>query len=141
MTASHQDFIHFHGMLCHPWTAKRCIASFIPSGGRIIFAPRRIFKNIEQKTPDALYEFSWFLRNYEVSGLSYLEYLSLVVYSLTGLSTLLGMTKFVHNEENLVDGIRTSTENLPQIMFDYLGDNLTVVRHYTYEFTIPAIGM
>jgi hypothetical protein len=84
--ATLDDYRHFHGMLCHPKTAKRCIQSF--RGGTVLFLPHDYMR----KTP-----LSFSLSEYDCSGrvLNWMTYYSLVFVSLTGLWTLLGRTKLL----------------------------------------------
>lgn len=83
-----QDYIDFHGMLCVPSVASKCIDSF---NGKILFMPR----DYKSKGID----------RYCYSRISLIDYYTLVVYSLTGLSTLLNMTSLSHAEESM-EGIK-----------------------------------
>ena len=79
--ASLSDYSNFHGMFCRPATASRCVDSF--AGGTILFMP----SSYTEKT----------LPSYDCSAkgvLTPLSYYMLVLYSLTGLSTLLRLTVF-----------------------------------------------
>ena len=69
-------FVNFHGMVCSPKTASRCINEF---DGVVLFMPSTY-------TPETLASFDC------KGALNYFSYYLLVVLSLTGLSTLLGMT-------------------------------------------------
>ena len=73
-------FVNFHGMVCSPKTASQCIDAF---DGTILFMPSTY-------TPDTLAQY-----DYSPKGvLTPFSYYLLVLISLTGLSTLLGMTDF-----------------------------------------------
>ena len=69
--ATLQDFVHFHGMLCHPATAARCIRAF--DNGSVLFMPQN-------------YTFAS-LADYDCAGgtLTLWSYYALVLVSLTGL--------------------------------------------------------
>jgi len=77
-TVSVKDYTHFHGMLCAPATARRCIESF--DGGTILFMPSQGYFNDIEK--------------YDCTRpvLTMLSYYFLVLASFTGLSTLLRQT-------------------------------------------------
>ena len=78
-------FVNFHGMVCSPKTASKCIDAF---DGTILFMPSTY-------TPDTLA-----LYDYSPDGvLTPFSYYLLVLISLTGLSTLLGMTDFRMSRE------------------------------------------
>jgi hypothetical protein len=79
--ASLSDYTHFHGMLCRPETAARCIQSF--AGGTILFMPSHY-------TPATLSSFDCSHKGV----LTTTSYYMLVLFSLTGMSTLLGWTDF-----------------------------------------------
>ena len=74
------EYVHFHGMLCSPDTAKRCVDSF---DGTILFMPHTY-------SPATLPSFDC-----TRPILTVWSYYVLVLFSLTGLSTLLGRTKFL----------------------------------------------
>ena len=89
MLQPHVDaaFLRFHGMLCGPAAAQRCIRAFT---GSIVFMP-------------ASYEPAGFLcateqqsrLPYEVTSLSLMTYYGLVLGSLTGLCTALKLTRIL----------------------------------------------
>ena len=75
------DFTHFHGMLSRPTTAQRCIDAF---SGTIVLLPNDYHGKAN-------------LPEYDYSGatLNLFSYYGLVLFSLTGLWTLLGWTRFL----------------------------------------------
>ena len=85
--ATLQDFQNFHGMLCHPRTAARCIHEFT---GSILFLPND-------------YSSDGSLAVYDCTGatLNLLSYYLLVLATFTGLCTLLGQTLFLVGREEL----------------------------------------
>jgi hypothetical protein len=78
--ASADEYDRFHRMIADPFTARRCIASLRKNHGCILFLPS------ELPSPDeiCLHDASFLL--------NMLSYYALVFASLTGVSTLLGMT-------------------------------------------------
>lgn len=80
------DYANFHGMLCAPSTAARCIESF--ASGRILFMPSTY-------TPKTVPTFDCSAEGVLTS----LSYYMLVLLSLTGLSTLLHLTEFTDARE------------------------------------------
>ena len=81
------DFWRFHGMLCGPSAAQRCVDSF--AGGTILFMPNS-YKPESFNTADIATRLP-----YEVLKLTVIKYYWLVLWSLTGLSSLLRQTKTV----------------------------------------------
>ena len=77
-----EHYKHFHGMLCRPETAQRCIESFT---GTILFLPQGY-----QSPGD--YDFT-------IPFLTVITYYLLVLLSFTGLSSLFGMTRMPCAEE------------------------------------------
>jgi len=71
------SFSDFHGMLCSPSTARRCIKSFT---GSVLFLP---FNKFESATSSDLIP---------KSSLNLFTYYAMVIYSCTGISSLLGLT-------------------------------------------------
>jgi hypothetical protein len=116
VVATVEDFRHFHGMCCRPSTAKRCIEAFT---GVILFMPHTYHYYVEGKQQDdgnnnstattsnqkkekreaassssssavpdlSSQDYGWILNLW--------LYYALVVFSLTGLWTVLGKTKFL----------------------------------------------
>ena len=81
------EYHAYHSMLCSSSTAKRCGDSFQQSGGTITFVPSG------QALPIAHYVCANKNGNFIVFA-----YYLMVLCSLTGLSTLLGMTEFISHE-------------------------------------------
>jgi len=97
--ASLEDFTNFHGMLIAPSGATKCIDAF--DGGSIIFMPshytQQNFRLFDVRTKAALTVATYYL---------------LVILSLTGLSTLLGLTDFrVAREVSKDENDETKTNN------------------------------
>mmetsp|Transcript_26052 Transcript_26052/g.43465 ORF Transcript_26052/g.43465 Transcript_26052/m.43465 type:complete len:211 (+) Transcript_26052:43-675(+) len=132
-----EDYTNFHGMLCSPMTAQRCIDSF--DGGTVLFLPNTHCSNTIAKH-DAAPVFS------------VLTYYLLVMFSLTGLSTLLKATKFRHAKEysnqppvtgplaSLSDRDLVVNESVCNFVKDQqrgettMDDCLTLERQFEYEF-------
>jgi hypothetical protein len=79
----------FHGMLCGPATAARCVDSF---NGTILFMPSTYepdkFRNHRERLP------------HEVKSLTLLKYYALVLFSLTGLCSMLRQTETLDANED-----------------------------------------
>mmetsp|Transcript_3436 Transcript_3436/g.4979 ORF Transcript_3436/g.4979 Transcript_3436/m.4979 type:complete len:245 (-) Transcript_3436:80-814(-) len=91
-----QDYIHMHGMLCHPATAQRTLNSF---DGTILFMPFDYL--LEEEAVDCIASSSVDFGCHDFTGVTVFMYYLLVICSFTGLSTLLKQTKFlVGREEN-----------------------------------------
>jgi hypothetical protein len=87
--ASLQDYVNFHGMMCHPTTAQRCVESF---DGKIVFAPTGYSES-------TLPMFEYRVDDSALLSLDIYTYYFLVVASLTGLSTLCRQTRFLAADE------------------------------------------
>eukprot|EP00977_Amphora_coffeiformis_P006559 scaffold1404_cov166-Amphora_coffeaeformis.AAC.26 len=133
--ASLEDFRNFHGMLCRPFTARRCIQAF--SDSTVLFMPHD-------------YENSPSLEIYDSSrpAMNLMSYYGLVLISLTGLWTLLGRTKFLVGREENHKAFSTplSAETNPDLVvqpkvLDYLRDRnpksteFALKRQFEYDFT------
>jgi hypothetical protein len=143
--ATLSDYTHFHGMLCRPATASRCINSF--AGGTILFMPSTY-------TASILRQF-----DYSPNGvLTLFSYYLLVLLSLTGLSTLLRLTDFrvamqmndgSQREEALpVELTSTYNENLrvEQFVLDYCkkhtgANKLYLKRRFEYQFGVVGLDV
>jgi hypothetical protein len=92
--ATLEDYIHFHGMLCNPGTAARCIQSF---DGSVLFMPKA--------AADAANLQACSLQKYEFSSgrLTLLSYYLLVLVSWTGFLTVIGRTKSLIGREEDVN--------------------------------------
>ncbi|GAX27281.1 hypothetical protein FisN_13Lh151 [Fistulifera solaris] len=92
--ATLEDYVHFHGMLCQPATAARCIQSF---DGSVLFMPKVV--------ADAANLQACSLQKYEFSSgrLTLLSYYLLVLVSWTGFLTLIGRTNFLIGREEDVN--------------------------------------
>ena len=79
----------FHGMLCGPAIAARCVDSF---NGTILFMPSTYepdkFRNHRERLP------------HEVKSLTLLKYYALVLFSLTGLCSMLRQTETLDANED-----------------------------------------
>lgn len=139
-------FSSFHGMLCSPRLAQECISNLT---GTILFMP----SNYKKKG----------IRHYLYTDLNVWTYYGLVFASLTGLSTLLGLTQTLRTEENLTHGVNCPEfENDPeiyQIVLDPTSSHHTaytappphsqegilmrrrakVIRLFSYYFSLPMI--
>eukprot|EP00457_Paulinella_chromatophora_P016533 gb/GEZN01017360.1/.p1 GENE.gb/GEZN01017360.1/~~gb/GEZN01017360.1/.p1 ORF type:complete len:178 (-),score=14.77 gb/GEZN01017360.1/:267-776(-) len=112
----------FHGMLISPSPAFACIQAL---NGRILFLPSH-YKTYP-------------LDSFEVSNLTAIKYYALVLLSLTGLSTLLGLTTFIDQTEN-VSGI--SCAEISGSIKSYLAPDdptLKVIRRFQYDFMLPGV--
>lgn len=124
-----QDYTDFHGMFIRSSRAARCIDAL---NGVILFMPQ----TYREKG----------LAFYEVKHLNLIKYYFLVIPSTTGLSTMLGFTKFIEAKENLLGGVE-SPEITPDIL-DYIHEqaqcevnDLKIVRRFHYKFKIPGIDV
>lgn len=131
--ATLDDYTNFHGMLCRPSTAQRCIDSFT---GTVLFMP-------EHGTSEP--------NRYDCSNgmLSLWSYYLLVVVSLTGLSTLLKQTEFLTaenvpaqqhlNVDELVSKQNNPLLSVDQNVLDYVmkqtdSSSLQLKRYFEYHF-------
>ena len=130
-----EDYRNFHGMLCRPITARRCIDSFT---GTILFMPTHYSTNT--------------ICRYDCSNgmLNLFSYYLLVLVSFTGLSTLFQQTKFLAAEkvpayphQLNVDKKLVSKRNpklfvdknvLDYIMHQTDSSTLQLVRRFEYYF-------
>mmetsp|Transcript_38534 Transcript_38534/g.44910 ORF Transcript_38534/g.44910 Transcript_38534/m.44910 type:complete len:224 (-) Transcript_38534:178-849(-) len=156
--ASLEDFSNFHGMLCSPTTAKRCVDSFT---GTVLFMPF-YYKCNEKSFPNPFKSGGKKrVSHYEQSNVDPVLYYILVLISLTGLSTLLGLTDFIDvretsKDEDLVSKHDARLKVDPYILqyisrrVAYGGDNaedeskvelppLKLIRRFEYKFHIPQI--
>ena len=118
------DFTNFHGMLIAPSRAKLCIDQF--SGGKVLFMPSTT-KNYKK-----------FL--FRGSAITSFSYYLMTLYSFTMLSTLLSCTQFLAAEENLDGGLELKKAgDLPPDVLPFLGQNVAVVRYFSYNFRVPAL--
>ena len=88
------DYGAFHSMLCPPRIARRCIDSTVGTGGIVLFMPSDYhFRHpVGDRHPHD-----------GTDILTVLTYYLLVLYTLTGLCTLLGLTELVHASDFLGD--------------------------------------
>jgi hypothetical protein len=133
--ASLQDYINFHGMLCHSKTAQRCIQSF---DGRIVFAPTGYS---ESTLPMFDYR-----GGSSLLRLNLFTYYLLVMASLTGLATLFRQTRFLaadEKEETLSTKEPFVSSFHPELrvepfVWNYIApseESITLQRRFEYEFT------
>jgi hypothetical protein len=140
-SASLNDYTNFHGMLCRPRTAKRCIDSFT---GSILFMPVHYTTTTATTT----------LENYDCGGgiTNTLTYYLLVLVTFTGLSTLLQQTEIrtVQETETLLeldnnnnhtvirshhDGrLKVDSSVLDYILRQHNSTNLKLTRRFDFYF-------
>ena len=110
--ATLDDFVHFHGMLCAPSTAQRCIRAF--AQGTVLFMPADEYPTVTTSSLDV----------YAIPGhaMTLFMYYALVFVSLTGLSSLLGCTEYLVGRTetsqvmDLTDkDLKVSAESNPQL--------------------------
>jgi hypothetical protein len=127
-------YVNFHGMLCHPKTAKRCIQSF---DGNIVFAPTGYS---ESTLP--MFEYS---SGSSLLRLNIFTYYLLVLTSLTGLATLCRQTRFLaadEKEETLSAKEPFVSSFHPELrvepfVWNYIApseESITLQRRFEYEF-------
>ena len=93
MSLTLKDYDLFHSMVAKPIIAKNCIRSFVKSNGCILFMP------YDHSDHDIhLYDAS------HNNSLSVLSYYALVIFSFTGLSTILGMTDTIDVQDYTANG-------------------------------------
>jgi hypothetical protein len=93
MMVSMKEYDLFHRMMAKPTIAKNCIKSFVKSNGCILFLPSDHGDN-----EIYLYDAS------HGNALSLISYYALVLFSFTGLSTILGMTDTVDIQDYSTSG-------------------------------------
>lgn len=131
-----EDYTHFHGMLCSPKTAARCIDSFdgismiIPNTYSLQSSATVLLAKYDV-TPPVLTTFSYYL---------------LVFVSLTGLSTLFKRTKVRCAEEHLNQPVLSSISSISDnelvaddTVWSYVKglaevDDLILHRRFEFEF-------
>eukprot|EP00527_Entomoneis_sp_CCMP2396_P007111 CAMPEP_0198140174 /NCGR_PEP_ID=MMETSP1443-20131203/3380_1 /TAXON_ID=186043 /ORGANISM="Entomoneis sp., Strain CCMP2396" /LENGTH=224 /DNA_ID=CAMNT_0043802521 /DNA_START=53 /DNA_END=727 /DNA_ORIENTATION=+ len=115
--ASLQDFRNFHGMVCNPAAAGRCINEF--SGATSIFMPSDYTRPTNEADGGCLNSF----RSFDISKiLNRVSYYALVLFSFTGLTSLLGCTKFLIGREEQgeisVEEGNIVAESNPELVID-----------------------
>jgi hypothetical protein len=132
--ATLDDYTNFHGMLCRPRTAQRCIDSFT---GTVLFIPEHCETSA--------------ISRYDCSKMLTLwSYYALVLVSLTGLSTLFKQTKFLvaqqvppeqeqANADQLVSQHCHPPLSVTQNVLDYVlqqtdSSSLQLTRRFEYHF-------
>lgn len=133
--ASLQDYANFHGMLCHPKTAQRCIQTF---DGKIVFAPTGYS---ESTLPMFDYEGD----SSSILRLNMFTYYFLVMTSVTGLATLFRQTRFLAADEK--EETLSTTEpfvssfhpelKVEPFVWKYIApseESITLQRRFEYEF-------
>jgi len=134
-------FVNFHGMLCYPSTAKKCMDAF---DGTILFMP-------SDYTPNTLSEFDCSAKGV----LTPLTYYLLVLGSLTGLSTALGMTNFIMAKEfppaaaseevkSTVGSKINSALRVEPFVLEYCKNHtesnaMYLKRHFEYDFKLVGL--
>ena len=125
--ASMTEFVRFHSMLVFPWSATRCVASI---DGVVLFMP----KNYKERG----------IAMYHVKSLNTWGYYLLVLFSLTGFSTALGMTEFLETSENFEKGLESPevTEDIKDFVAQQSSTQLCalrVVRRFSFNFRITGL--
>lgn len=149
--ASLTEYERFHGMLVGPGSAQRCIESF---NGRILFMPSSYSRDADSFPAKG--RSPW-----EPSTLNLFTYYLLVLFSLTGLSTLLGQTSVLDaralSSDSDSDGLERqrqlcSAETprlvVDQIALDYLvapgssrplAHAVQLKRRFEYNFKLAGV--
>lgn len=113
-TPSLKDYAAFHGMLCKPDTAGRCIESF--QDGAILFGTQDEYEIAVASMKDNK------CANYDVNNIPFLfniwTYYLLVVLSFTGFSSLLGFTKVIEAVE-CVECFDGSEDDRSDVLFRF----------------------
>jgi len=130
-----RDYTRFHGMHIGPVAARRCVGSF--ADGVIVFAPS---SQISDELPGVGRS------RFEVETLTLLNYYALVLATLTGVSTVLGLTEIVEAKDWEHDtGAGRSEHPLdpsPTIC-EYLarraGSPATPIRRFEFNFKLVAL--
>mgnify|MGYP001275934491 CR=1 FL=1 len=119
-------FTTFHGMLINPYHAYKCIEKI---NGKIIFISNKAAENIH-------------LKKYKPIHLNLLSYYGLVIGSLTGLSTLLGMTQFIEINDSVGDE-QYIDNTLKSKLWQHLefGEDHKIIRFFSYYFILPGIDV
>lgn len=88
------EYTRFHGMLISPGPAQRCIDSFT---GKILFMPSSYSRGFDTcPLSDPKKSSQW-----QVPAINLSSYYCLVLSSLTGLSSALGMTETIDSRDDL----------------------------------------
>jgi hypothetical protein len=133
--ASLRDYANFHGMLCHPTTAQRCVESF---DGKIVFAPTGYSES-------TLPMFEYRGDDSALLKLDIYTYYFLVLASFTGLSTLCRQTRFLaaDDKEETISAKEPFVSTFhPELrvepfVWNYITpseEKITLRRHFEYEF-------
>ena len=139
-TATLDDFTPFHAMVCSPNTASRCIQSF---NGAVLFMP-------------SSYNAST-IQNFDCSAtLNLISYYLLVLVSLTGLSTLLRVTKYRETKEFDKDHLEEISDkwvskynsrlHVEEHVLDYCkkhtnSQTLYLKRHFEFQFQLFGLDV
>ena len=150
------EYTRFHGMVARPSVARRCVDSF--HNGVVVFTPSSVFTPVASESINAATAFpttDGVISRYEVVGLTVFKYYALVLYSLTGLCTALGLTRTIDAREDLLNGLpalngeaesRVAAHPLhpsPAIL-EYVSrrsgsPSLTVVRRFEFDFKLVGL--
>ena len=149
-SASLTDFVNFHGMLCKPSTAFRCINEF--RGGTVLFLPNEynsrcgksqttlVTTSAVTTSPSATdnrtvlsAQQQEILNSYDCSvSLTVASYYVLVLVSFTGLLTLLGRTKFLVGRCEKPEKVVTSSS--PRIVSE--SDPRLVIEPFVLDYIL-----
>ena len=135
-------YTQFHSMLCSPNVAAACVPSF---DGTIIFMPSTYEPNAFQ----AATQQQAALLPYEVTKLTVAKYYFLVLWSLTGLSSLLRQTQTIQASDDRADKGSHVAEPLRShpLAVDTLVVDAIAARHGTvrlvrrFEFRFRLVGL
>ena len=138
------DFTRFHGMHCGIQTAQRCVSSF---NGVIIFSPSSYTMDSTSSFPmDSTSSFpnAEDVSPFEVRRkLTVARYYLLVLCTLTGLSTLIGLTKTIDASEGSAAQAVTHPLHPDAQMLKYLerraGAPVRLVRRFEFRFRLVGL--
>jgi hypothetical protein len=133
-----RDFQNFHAMHIGVAAAQRCVQSF--QGGTIIFAPSSYRRNMDTSFPKTG------LSRFEVGQLTTLKYYLLVLGTLTGCSTILGLTDVVQATDSchprdaapLVHPLHPR-EPVLEYLERRCGTKVSLARRFEYRFRLVGL--
>ena len=131
------DYRNFHGMHIGVPAARRCVQSF--QRGTIIFSPATYIDSMATTFPDSG------TSPYEVHSLTLTKYYFLVLSTLTGLSTLLGLTDVMDATEctgtdaKALDHPLHPSPPLLAYLERRCGGAVTLARRFEYRFRLVGL--